>query len=132
MKRLLLIFIPVFRLSVLCGQDTLAHEWRSLPPEEFREELKYTYSSIIIDVREPFEFRGKRIKGAVNIPSSFRSELMWDTIIKERPIFLYCTTDYRSENVAERMIKYGFTRVASLDGGIVAWRRKGYPLVRRR
>jgi rhodanese-related sulfurtransferase len=84
----------------------------------------------LIDVRESFEFRGKRIRDAINIPSSGNLEFATDTIDKNFYLFFYCTTDYRSRRVAEFFYDKGFRKVYNLEGGIVAWRKDGFPVVK--
>ncbi len=84
----------------------------------------------MIDVREPFEFRGKKIKDAVNIPSSNNLEYSADTISKNYSLFFYCTTDYRSRRVAEYFHDQGFKKVYNLEGGIQAWKKEGFPVNR--
>ena len=86
----------------------------------------------MIDVREFFEYRGRRIRDAVNIPSSGNLEFSADTIDKNCALFLYCTTDYRSIRVARFFYDHGFRKVYSLEGGIVAWRKDGFPLEKKR
>ena len=42
---------------------------------------------------------------------------------------LYCSVGYRSEKVAEKMKKAGFTAVYNLYGSIFEWVNAGYPVV---
>jgi rhodanese-related sulfurtransferase len=86
----------------------------------------------LIDVRESFEFRGKRIRDAINIASSGNLDFTADTLDKNFALFLYCTTDYRSKRVAEYFFDKGFRKVYNLEGGIVAWRKDGFPVERKR
>ena len=87
---------------------------------------------MFLNVREFFEYRGRRIKDAVNIPSSGNLEFTADTIDKNCALFLYCTTDYRSIRVARYFYDQGFSKIYSLEGGIVAWRREGMPVEKKR
>jgi rhodanese-related sulfurtransferase len=87
-------------------------------------------SAILIDVRLPFEFRGRMIKDAINIPSSREMKKLTDTITKDRPLLLYCTNDDRSRWAAEKLYEQGFRNLYNLEGGIVAWRKEKMPLTR--
>lgn len=121
--------IPAFYLPVL-GQA--GSDYINMPPVQFREELSMVNNAIIIDVREVFEFRRSRLPGAVNMPSIRSFELSKDTLPPNAYLFLYCTTGSRSETVAARFIEAGFLNVYNLDGGIRAWRKKGFPVDRRK
>lgn len=62
-------------------------------------------SRIIVDVREPFEFRMGHVKGALNIPPSKLTggaEALRD-VAKDTEIVLYCRTGSRS-NVAMHIL----------------------------
>jgi rhodanese-related sulfurtransferase len=84
----------------------------------------------LIDVREYHEFARKRIKGSVNIPSSGNLEFTADTLDKNCILFIYCLNNYRSVRVANLFYDKGFRKLYSLEGGITAWRRDGFKVVR--
>jgi rhodanese-related sulfurtransferase len=44
---------------------------------------------------------------------------------------LYCGGGFRSALAADNLQKMGYTNVLSMDGGIRAWREKGFPLTRK-
>lgn len=103
-----------------------------LKPEEFREEIKIVSFPKIIDVREFFEYKKSRIKGAVNVPSSGSIDFAADTLDRSSHLFLYCTSGFRSKRVGQRFADKGFIHLYSLDGGITAWKKEGYPVEKRR
>ncbi|MGD8733964.1 MAG: rhodanese-like domain-containing protein [Gammaproteobacteria bacterium] len=89
--------------------------------------------AVLIDVREPEEHAAERIPGSVNIPRGIleaevepRPELGGVTAPelqdRDRPIYLYCRSGGRSALAADSLQQMGFSRVASLAGGILAWR----------
>jgi rhodanese-related sulfurtransferase len=49
---------------------------------------------------------------------------------KQADIVLYCGGGYRSALAAESLQRMGYTRVASMIGGIKSWREAGYPMDR--
>lgn len=106
-------------------------KYLSLDPDRFRIECYTDANGILIDVRESFEFKGPRIEDAVNVPA-WKIKNIADTLNKSRSIYLYCTTDFRSRRAAEELYSLGYRKLYSLEGGIVAWRKAGYKVVRKR
>jgi thioredoxin 1 len=126
-----IIFLLIF-LATAYSQKADTVKYQSLEPYDFHLEYLKADSAMLVDVRESFEFRGRRIKDAVNMPSSGNLDFAADTIDKNYAMFFYCTTDYRSKRVAEIFAEKGFSKVYSLDGGIVAWKKDGFPVIRRK
>lgn len=81
----------------------------------------------LIDVRsaEEFEQDGK-IEGARLIPLPALSSRMSD-ISKETPVAVICRSGSRSHVAAEMLARAGYTNVFNVQGGMIAWRRAGYP-----
>ncbi|MDP4224393.1 MAG: rhodanese-like domain-containing protein [Bacteroidota bacterium] len=107
-------------------------KFQSLGPHDFQLQYQKTDYAILIDVREPFEFKGKRIKGAINIPTSGNIERAADTLNTQYTLFLYCTSGVRSSRVAKTLYDKGFRNLISLRGGIVAWRKERMPVIKGR
>jgi rhodanese-related sulfurtransferase len=133
MKTFYFIMLIFLTFSVSSGghvPDSL--KFKSLPPAEFQAAYQKSEKKIMIDVREFFEYRKSRLKDAVNIPSSGHLEHAADTIDKNSGLFFYCTSGFRSKRVAKFFYEKGFIGLYSLDGGIVAWRKAGLPVVKKR
>ncbi len=47
-------------------------------------------------------------------------------------LVLYCRSGRMSEIAARTLVKLGFRNLWNVDGGMVAWKEAGYPLVRAR
>lgn len=104
---------------------------REISVEQLAEGLEK--DTVLIDVREPEEHAADRIRGSINIPRGVleaevepRPEMGGITAPelrdKNRPIILYCRSGGRSALAADTLQSMGFTRVASLAGGMLAWR----------
>ncbi len=83
----------------------------------------------LIDVREDNEFAVDHAKGALHLGRGILERDI-ETVIpdKHADIVLYCGGGYRSALAAENLMKMGYASVASMDGGIRAWREAGYPM----
>lgn len=82
-----------------------------------------------IDVREDNEFAVDHAKSALHLGRGILERDI-ETVIpdKRAEIVLYCGGGYRSALAAESLQKMGYANVASMDGGIRAWREAGYPI----
>lgn len=127
----IIVLILIFCRSIT-GQVPDSVKFKSLLPYDFHLAYLEEEKAILIDVREFFEFRTSRLKDAVNIPSLGNLDFTADTIDKESALFLYCTSGYRSKRVALFFHDNGFDKLYSLDGGIVAWKKDGFPVVRKK
>jgi rhodanese-related sulfurtransferase len=127
----ILVLILIFCSSILAQiPDSL--KYKSVLPKDFQLRYLEEVKAILIDVREFFEFKKSRLKDAVNIPSSGNIQVAVDSINREYALYLYCTTGFRSKRVAKTLYDQGFHKLYSLDGGIVAWKKEGLPVDKKR
>ena len=127
----IILYLLIF-CNQITGQFPDSVKYRSLRPNDFQLTYLKEDKAILVDVREFFEFRKVRLKHAVNIPSSGKFEFAADTIDKQCALFLYCSTGFRSKRAALFFHNKGFNKLYSLDGGIVRWKKEGFPVVRKR
>lgn len=74
----------------------------------------------LIDVREPFEYEVSNLNG-LNIPLAgilIESE----KIAKDIPVIIQCRSGKRSAQAVMLLEQQGYTNLANLQGGILAWR----------
>ncbi len=81
----------------------------------------------LIDVRSPSEFEAGHLPGAINIPMDQIRGRLTDVDVR-RPIILVCHSGRRAAITAEMLKPLGHD-VLVLEGGTVAWRRAGHPVV---
>lgn len=84
---------------------------------------------VLVDVREDSEWDQSRIPGSQHIGRGVLERDIESRIPdKDAEIVLYCGGGFRSALAADMIQRMGYRNVASMDGGIRAWREKGYPL----
>lgn len=82
----------------------------------------------LIDVREEYEFDIANLGGEL-IPLGTIVDQA-DRIARDKPVIIYCRSGARSgAAVKELESKYGFTNLANLKGGIIAWSKEIDPTV---
>jgi len=88
---------------------------------------------ILLDVREKDEVRAGYIEGAVTIPRGFLEfQASGQLPQTDTDVVVYCASGARSLLAAQVLRAMGYTRVASMAGGIARWQEAGYPVVRDR
>jgi len=75
---------------------------------------------LLLDVREPHEFRYCHIEGSVNIPMG-RVFLSLGELQPAAETVVICHHGLRSAQVANFLEAHGFTGIYNLDGGVAAW-----------
>jgi glyoxylase-like metal-dependent hydrolase (beta-lactamase superfamily II) len=83
----------------------------------------------LVDVREAQEWNEGHIEGAELVPLAGLAGKSGDWP-RDKPIVVVCRSGARSGRAAQQLENAGFTRVASLRGGVLAWANEGRKLVR--
>ncbi len=85
--------------------------------------------AVIVDVREPNEFKSGRIPHARNIPVDRINERVKELEkLKTKPLLLVCQTGSRSAQACGGLLKDGFAQAVALSGGMAAWQQAGMPI----
>jgi len=83
---------------------------------------------IYLDSRAKKEYKVSHINEARWVGfNSFNLNRISD-IPKNKKIVVYCSIGYRSEKIAEKLIKAGYTDVSNLYGGIFEWVHQNQPV----
>jgi len=85
---------------------------------------------VLVDTREPHEYQEAHLENGRLVPPG----LLGDEIAEAAPdksarTIIYCRSGNRSFLAAEQLEALGYTDVASLAGGILAWQEQGLPVV---
>ena len=74
----------------------------------------------LIDVREPFEYEVSNLNG-LNIPLA-GILIEAEKVSKDIPVIIQCRSGKRSAQAVMLLEQQGYTNLANLQGGILAWR----------
>ncbi len=101
----------------------MANKGRYVNAQEFNE-LTNDPDTIVIDMRNHYEFEVGHFEKAIEIPSdTFREQLPMAADMmaenKDKNIIMYCTGGIRCEKASAYMLHKGFKNVFHLEGGII-------------
>jgi rhodanese-related sulfurtransferase len=94
---------------------------------EAADQLLKAGSARLIDVREEWEYRRRRVPGAVLIPLN-RLVDQTSSLRKEQPILVICEHGNRSLVAAQYLRSRGYADAVSIRGGTAAWVRSNLPV----
>jgi NADPH-dependent 2,4-dienoyl-CoA reductase/sulfur reductase-like enzyme/rhodanese-related sulfurtransferase/TusA-related sulfurtransferase len=94
--------------NVIKGDMPIWH-WHDL--DKIRQQ-----KGLLLDVRTEFEFKTRQIEGAININVDELRKRS-DEIPKDRPIYIYCESGFRSYLATRALMQKGFKEVSNLTGG---------------
>lgn len=92
----------------------------NLKSDQFKERVNQKSRVMLIDVREPHEYKAGHIPSAVNIPLSQLDQRARE-ISSKNDILLYCRSGMRSKQAAKILKKHGISQMAHLQGGFITW-----------
>src|SRR5687768_5173928 len=100
-------------------------------PEDLQRRLKSDTPPVVIDVRDPDEYRDGHIEAATNISRGFL-EFRVGTAVSDpsTPVVLYCQTGLRSVLAGKALKELGYQTVINLQGGYQKWAQSGLPVVK--
>src|SRR5262245_23641072 len=105
----------------------------TITPNQLAELCKSNGKLDLIDVRTAVEFREVHVEVARNVPLDRLDPV---TLMQSRggsqdePLYLICRSGSRGRQACEKFQAAGFTKVANVEGGTLAWVDAGLPVVR--
>ncbi len=133
MKNLIFLIFLIFLISVNSfSQKNLQQLLKKYNTESVPyisiSELQKEKEVILLDAREPKEFEVSHLKNAMCVGYDFFN--LENTLVKlpknkNTKIVVYCSLGIRSEDIAEKLQKEGFTNIFNLYGGIFEWKNQG-------
>lgn len=100
-------------------------------PEELRARLASGEPLVLIDVRDPDEYRDGYIEPAINISRGFLEFRIGTAATDPHvAIVLYCQSGLRSALAGKVLRDLGYSNVINLAGGYQKWVQSGLPVVK--
>lgn len=106
------------------------HNKKNIPYIGVQELAMPKTKAIILDAREESEFKTSHLKNAFWVGFNHFS---MDSVLKNIPdkaskIVVYCSIGIRSEKIAYKLKKAGYSNVFNLYGGIFEWKNYDFPV----
>src|SRR5262245_41128010 len=102
---------------------------RETNADQVKARLDKGEKPLIVDVREESEYAKDHLPGSIHLGKCIIERDVEQKVPDvNAEIILYCGGGFRSALAADALQKMGYRNVLSMDGGIRAWREKGYPL----
>jgi rhodanese-related sulfurtransferase len=128
-----ILFIFVLFSTYGFSQESIAellkkYNTKTVPYISVQELAMPKTNAIILDAREKKEYNISHLKNAIHIGYNF---FQLDTIQqkiknKNKTIVVYCSLGIRSETIAKKLKKGGYTSVFNLYGGIFEWKNNNF------
>ena len=106
-----------FLTSIPAGYYTIANV-------EGLKSLLENPQTLLVDVREPSEYRSGHIANAIDIPLRTLTHNL-DRIPRDRPVVLYCSTGYRSAMGVMTLHLLGYENIQGYPPSFAGWKNAG-------
>lgn len=115
-------------LALLVSQVMLAlRKYKALSPAGLTQ-LINRETPLLIDLSASADFEKMHVPGARNVaPSQFDPEHKDLAKARELPVVVMDKDGRGMDNAAQRLIKAGFLKVYTLQGGVLAWKAADLP-----
>jgi rhodanese-related sulfurtransferase len=100
---------------------------KEISVQELKEKLDKGEDFQLIDVREDFEYEMSNLGGTLIPLGGILIEV--EKIDKTKPVVVMCRSGKRSAAAIMQLEQHGFTNLANLKGGILAWAAEVDPTI---
>lgn len=128
-----LLYICVFLSALGFSQESLddllkQYNTHDVPYISVEELAMPKTNAMVLDARERNEFEVSHLKDAIYVGyDHFQlQDITKQLPDKNKPIVVYCSLGIRSEVIASKLKKAGYTNVKNLYGGIFEWKNKNF------
>lgn len=111
------------------GLPLTAGDIQDIEPKQLHEMLQTDEKPVVVDVREPWEYKKGHVPGARLIPLGQLPE-RWNELDPKLPVVVICATGNRSQSAAALLGQQGFETIYNVLGGTKAWIHSGLDVER--
>ena len=120
-------------------QTTPVKEWVAkakasitrVTPADVKAAIDKKEKAIILDVRDPDEYKAGHIPGAVHVSRGKLEFTVWDKVTdRNAKIYVYCLTAARSALATKALNDMGYKNAVLMDSHFEEWIKAGYPVER--
>lgn len=99
-----------------------------ITPVELRKRMDAREAMMVIDLRDPVEWREGRIPGSLQLDDSQLDAMIPAMAHAEVVLYCSCPNEAASARSAQRLRRRGVRRVRPLEGGFERWQDLGFPV----
>lgn len=103
---------------------------KEISPRELQLQLDSGYDFVLLDVRQPWEFKICQLPNSINISLNNLDKSVAQ-LPDDKEIVTICHHGVRSKQAAIILEQCGYSKVTSLQGGVDAWARDINPTMER-
>ena len=111
------------------GLPLAAGDVKDIEPQELQDLLQSDARPVVVDVREPWEYKQGHVPGAILMPLGQLASLV-GKLDTEKPVAVICASGSRSQSAAALLGQKGFKTIYNVVGGTGAWMYSNLPLAR--
>jgi hydroxyacylglutathione hydrolase len=115
-------------MVALAERPDLVWPTERVTPGMVAEKLAGAEPPLVLDIRNPGEWKAKHIPESLNIPLNHMQERLAE-IPRGRRIAVHCAGGYRSSIAASILHQHGITNLIEMAGGLAAWDAAKLPVV---
>jgi rhodanese-related sulfurtransferase len=111
--------------------SSLPADFETVANKTLNAKLQSGENVIVVDVREPDEFKAGHIEGAVNVPiRTLAQSLNKLPADKATPLAVVCKSGIRAAYGTMALKLLGYSNVKDVLGGMLAWEKDGLPITK--
>lgn len=99
----------------------------AISPQQLHDRQQGADRLLVVDVRNPAEFRVGHLPGAVNLPEPEIADHL-EALAGQRGVVLYCIAGTRTKLAEQTLLDHDIPNVFHLQGGLTGWLDRRYPI----
>jgi rhodanese-related sulfurtransferase len=115
-------------MLALAERPDLVWPTERVTPAMVAEELEGAEPPMILDIRNPNEWKAKHIPQSLNIPLNHLQDRIAE-LPRNRRLAVHCAGGYRSSIATSILHQHGITNLIEMAGGLAAWDAAKLPVV---